>query len=535
MNQKNQNMQSVLSRAARWTVLVITGAAMSARAASADPAILPATPLQPANTTVNKTADTSKAANDVSKLATFTPAVSTVSLVQEGIDSAGRVELSVNKTSVVTTKEKVKRISIGQPEVADVTMVGPTTLLVTAKKFGTTQLIVWDEQERSQTIDINVVFDIQALKDQYTKMFPDAGIQVEMLNGVMILKGRVPSLKIAEQAAKIAGAYSKDVLNFLEVSGGQQIMLHMQFIEMSRSASQDLGFRFFFNDGNPVGFNNGPGGDSWGGLLSGNSGTISSAITFFATGNLGNTPFEVFVNALKKNNLARTLAEPTLIAINGQPASFLAGGEIPIPVPQPGGGGSSITIEYKQFGVKLNYTAAILGDGRIKLKVQPEVSELDYANGTSINGQKVPGIRTRKVDTEVEMAEGQTLALAGLLQRRVDTTVSATPLLGDLPIVGTFFRSTSYARSETELVILVSPHLTGAMNPSQVPALPGGNWRYPNEAQLFAFGDQGGPVKTATTPAEDKRLVEALPRFIGPNGFDESTPVEPTVATVDQK
>jgi pilus assembly protein CpaC len=477
-------------------------------------------------------------AKQPTQMASFTPAVQpTLGLVETGVDASGKIEINVNKTTVVTTRDKVKRFSVGQPDIAEVTAVGPSTLLVTAKKAGTTQIIVWNEQEQSQVIDVNVTVDIQALRDEFKKMFPDAPLTVDMINGVVSLKGRVPSLKVAEQAEQVARAYAKEVLNFLEIGGGQQIVLQVQFVEMSRSASNELGFRSFFDDGHGAfGTMNGPGGSPIGGLINGN-GSIpeGTGISLFGTGNIGGMAFEAFLDAMKKNNLARTLAEPNLVAVSGEDASFLAGGEVPIPVPQSGSGGAAtITIQYKEFGVRLKYNAVVLGDGRIRLKAEPEVSELDYSNGTSISGQTVPGIRTRKVSSVVELAEGQTLALAGLLQRRVDAKNEATPVLGELPIVGAFFRNVAYTRQETELVILVTPKLASAMNPDQIPALPGADWRYPNEAQLYGFADLGGPAGEGRDGKSDSRKETAPPRFVGPNGFDDGT-VQPAVAKTDTK
>lgn len=503
----------VLSVARRMAALIVCGVATAAYAA------------EPVTVT----------SNDVG----FTPAAQpTASLVESGLEN-GKLTLAVNKTAVITTKGNTKRSSVGQPDIADVTVVGPTTLLVTAKKVGTTQIIVWDENEQSQVIDVLVEFDVAALREEFKKMFPDAPITVEVLNGQVTLKGRVPNLKVAEQAERVAKAYSAEVINFLEIGGGQQIMLHVQFIEMSRAASNELGFRSFFTDGNTAfGTLNGPGATPVGAFAQGAEATIpeGTALTLFGAGNLGGMAFEAFLSALKTNALARTLAEPNLVAVSGEDAEFLAGGEIPIPVPQASGGGTTITIEYKEFGVRLKYNAVVLGDGRIRMKVAPEVSELDYNNTTSISGQAIPGLRTRKVQSIVEMNEGQTLALAGLLQRRVDSRNQSTPLLGDLPIIGAMFRSVSYQRSETELVILVTPRLAQAMNPGQVPALPGANWKYPNEAELFGFGDLGGPQGAAKADGEPVAAAPA-PRFIGPAGFDEAAgaDVQPAVATTDSK
>ena len=466
----------------------------------------------------------------------FTPAPQPsplLGLIENGLDNSGKLAVTMNKTAVLTTRERTTRVSVSAPDIADVTLVGPTTILVTAKKPGVTQLIVWNEREQNQSVDVSVGVDILALREEFKKDFPDAAITVDVTAGQITLRGRVPNLKVAEQAGRVAGAYSKDVLNFLEVGGGQQIMLKVQFIEVSRAASLSLGFNSTFSDGKAVlGNINGPGADvnALGSL------TGASGVTLFGAGQIGRTAFNIFVDALKTNNLARTLAEPTLVAASGEDASFLAGGEIPIPVPQAGAGGSStISIEYKEFGVRLKYNAVVLGDGRIRMKIQPEVSDLDYNNTTSVGGLPVPGLRTRKASSVVEMNEGQTLALAGLLQRSVQSKNAATPLLGDLPIVGAFFRNVQYSRSETELVILVTPSLASAMNPDQVPAGPGDHFRYPNEAQLYGLGDLGNP-NDPHSPAASRRVPAQ--RFIGPTGFGEApepvtSPVQPATGPAD--
>ena len=458
-----------------------------------------------------------------------------VSLIESGVDAAtGKLEMTVNKTAVLTTKERYKRFSVGQPDIADVTAVGPTTLLVTGKKQGTTQIIIWNEQEQSQVVDVAVNLDAQALRDEIKRQFPDANITVDLLNGQVSLKGRVANLKIAEQAERVAKAFAPQVMNFLEVGGGQQVMLKVQFIEVNRTASNALGFSSYFTDGTTkFGFQNGPGGNPIGGLSGGGETDIPSGATIFGSGNIGGFAFEAFLSALKSNNLARTLAEPTLVAISGEDASFLAGGEIPVPVPQTGvGGGSTITIEYKEFGVRLKYNAVVLGDGRIRMKVVPEVSDLDYTSATTVNGSSVPGLRTRRVESLVEMNEGQTLALAGLLQRRVDARRSATPLLGDLPIVGALFQNVSYTRQETELVILVTPALAQAMNPDQIPEKPGQAWKYPNEAELYGLGDLGGVPVDPKTGKKVEAMEKLPPRFVGPNGFDDQR-VESALASTD--
>jgi pilus assembly protein CpaC len=210
------------------------------------------------------------------------------------------------------------------------------------------------------------------------------------------------------------------------------------------------------------------------------------------------------------------------VTVSGQDASFLAGGKFPVPVPQVNGGANTtITVDYQEFGVRLNFTPVVLGNGRIRLKVTPEVSDLDFSNGLTNAGFKIPLINTRRVNTTIEMAEGQTFAIAGLLSNNIAASNDATPLLGDLPVLGALFRSVRYQRRETELLVLVTPQLVEPMNPAQVPAAPGEQWREPNESDLFLKGDIGGPKAAAPAPAEPTEpAVARQPKtFQGTYGF----------------
>jgi pilus assembly protein CpaC len=455
-------------------------------------------------------------------------------LVSDGTDKQGRITIDVNKSAVITTRFPYTRISIGQPEIADANAIASGTVLITGKKAGSTQLILWDAAERSQVIDIDVVFDVRALQDELNSMFPSTKIQVKSLNGAIALSGHVPNAQIADQAIQLATPYSAKVLNFMEISGGQQVQLQVKIAEVDRTASSELGVNLGFTDG--VGFggtNIGPApfttSAGTGGLLGEilSPGGVGAAgeggATQFGHVGIGNTAVDVFVDALRQNNLARMLAEPNLIAISGQNASFLAGGSFPYPVAQASGGGTTTTIEFQNYGVTLNFVPVVLGNGRIRLKVAPQVSQLDFAHEVESAGTAVPGLTIRQVETTVEMNEGQTFAIAGLLQNNQTGSKSVTPLLGDLPVIGPLFRSVKYTRNETELVVLVTPHLVEAMNPDQVPTAPGEHWRDPSENDLFINRDIGGEVDVhgaTTRPCADGRPAA---RFHGNYGFAPAT------------
>jgi pilus assembly protein CpaC len=454
-----------------------------------------------------------------------------VTMVCEGLDAGGQIRLMMSKSRLLTTATPYKRVSVAQPEIADVNPIGPTSLLLTARKPGATQLIVWNDAEQAQVVDVSVAVDLAALNEQIAGMFPDCKITASSLNGQIVLRGRVPNLQTAEQATQVAAPFGSKVMNFLEVSGGQQVMLQVRFAEVSRAAKQELGFNAFATDGTfKLGINNGPGVDPIGGLI-GSSGTINPAVTVFGAGSVGSTSFEYFIHAMRTNSLLRVLAEPNLIAISGQEASFLAGGEFPVPVPQSGsGGGTTITIEYREFGVKLGFTPVVLGDGRIRIKVTPEVSDLDFTTAVQFQGFVTPGLTKRKVTTTVELGDGQTFAIAGLLNNAINASKSVTPGLGDIPVLGALFRSVRYERKETELVVMVTPRLVDPLNPDKVPQLPGEKWRYPTESQLFWDRDLGGPVREKIE-GEASAKTKNTPHFQGAFGF------QPTggVATAEGK
>ena len=431
-------------------------------------------------------------------------------LEAEGVGADGTVRLMVNKTSVITTRAPFKQVSIGNPEVADVTIMGPNNVLITAKRQGSTQLIVWDDQNQSQVADVIVGMDLGALQTELNAAFVNTKVQAVSLNGAIALRGQVADLKTAESMAAMAQAYSPRVMNMLEIAGGQQVMLQVRFAEVSRRATNALGVNFAMSDGvfgfgsnagqlAPSGFAE-PGDANFGTDIRTNSG---AGVAIFGGGQMGSTAFRYFVQALRQNNLLRVLAEPNLVAMSGQEASFLAGGEFPVPVPQSGvGGGATITIEYREFGVRLNMVPLVLGDGRIRLKLTPEVSDLDFSSPIIIQGSRLPIITKRTVSTTIELADGQSFAIAGLLDQNVSATKDVTPLLGDIPVLGALFRSVRYERRETELVVLVTPRLVEAMNPDQVPPLPGEVWRHPDEVELYLNQDIGGEATTKPSESE---------------------------------
>jgi pilus assembly protein CpaC len=448
------------------------------------------------------------------------PTSGTARLVISGLDErTGSIRLLVNKSTTLQTSRPYMRVNVAQPDIADVNGIGTTSILVTGKKAGATQIIIWDEDNNSQQIDVLVQANLLALRSLYERLMPGSQIDVIDNDGTIALTGQVPNLAVAEQATALASGYGNKVLNLLEVAGGQQVMLQVRFAEVSKTATSALGVNLGFID------SRGAFGASNIGLqqftLKDVSGVSQfaenppgTAITHFGRAFVGSTTIDAFVSALRENNLLRVLAEPNLVATSGQEAEFLAGGDFPVPIVQGGSdSGTSITVEFREFGVRLRFTPVVLGSGRIRLKMAPEVSDVDFTNAVLAQGFRIPGRRTRRLSTTVELNEGQTFAVGGLLDNRVAANKAATPLLGDVPVLGALFRSVRYQRQETELVVLVTPRIVSGMQPGEVHKLPGEHWRHPNEANLYLFGDIGGEVKE-----EDAEKIPAR-RFIGSYGF----------------
>ena len=435
------------------------------------------------------------------------------------------------KSTVITTKREQKQISVADPNVVDVVGISPMRVLITAKKIGSTQIIIWDKEDRSQSIDVIVQADVSSLREQLDRLFPDNKIETSSSEDAIILSGKIESLATAEAAEKVASAYSKKVVNLLEVVGGQQVMLQVCVAEVARSATKALGINTAYSDGVSSGAIN-VGQVNPFNAVEGNTGSIANtlpinpSVTLFGAGQIGDTNLRVFIGALRENNLMRILAEPNLTAISGQEASFLAGGEFPIPVPQAGGTNSTtITIEFREFGVRLKFVPIVLGDGPHPAEAGTEVSDLDFTTAVRFGGFVVPGLTQRKVATTVELGDGQTFAVAGLLNQNVTANKTLVPLLGDVPVIGPLFRSVRYQRKETELVILCTPHIVNPLNPDQVAAVPGQYWRHPSEFDLYLNQDIGSPEGGEGKPAVDasRTARHGVPRrYVGTHGFSVS-------------
>jgi len=373
------------------------------------------------------------------------------------------LRVMVGKSLLINTTERLKRISITDDAVASARVITPTQILVHGKLPGEVSLLIWDELERSRSFDLRVDVDVSACADEEHRVFPDEQIAVTPSRSAVVLSGHVSTEDVAKRAGELASAYSKNVVNVLTFGpvGAQEVLLQVKFAEVDRSALTQLGVNFVSTGGgNTIGTTTTGqfGGFSAQQITQNANGTTQVNETINNVLNLflfrPDIHFGAVIEALQTKNLLQILAEPNLIAVNGKKASFLAGGQFPFPIVQPGAGFTAVTISFKDFGVKLDFTPVIMPNGNIHLTVAPEVSTLDFANALTISGFTVPALSTRRAETEFELQDGQSFVIAGLMDNRVTDINNKIPGLGDIPVLGAFFRSKSAQRSRSELMVL---------------------------------------------------------------------------------
>jgi pilus assembly protein CpaC len=440
------------------------------------------------------------------------------------------LRLRVGHSKVLRTPFAITRISVAAPEIADIILISEKEVYVNAQAPGVTNLSLWGKG-RFTTASVVVEADVSLLKEKLHQILPKEKIGVEAAGDSVVLNGEVSGPVAQDTALSLAlpfvGGKKEKVVNLLHVGGVQQVMLEVRVAEIARAILDRIGVNFAIIDRSGSSF-----GVSALNSLTGLSDLVrtlsatnraftsftqspGSTITAIAGWKTGTVLWTMFFDLLKQNNLGRVLAEPNLVTTSGQEAAFLAGGEYPVPVPQASGGGTTITIEYKKFGVGLAFTPTVLSDQKIALKVAPEVSEIDQTLTVSYTaaGIVVPGLRVRRATTNVEVKDGQTLSIAGLLQDQDRNIVSKFPLLGDIPILGTLFRSSQWQRQKTELVVLVTPHLVKPMAATAV-RLPTDAYVDPSDFEYYLLGWQEGKPKQSRPQPESKTL---------PPGFGSQT------------
>jgi pilus assembly protein CpaC len=423
---------------------------------------------------------------------------------------AQTLHILAGRSVIVNTQARLKRILVSNPGIVETTTVSPTQLVITAKAPGTASLVLWDETGRARILDINSNVDVSALRDALQQAYPNEDIKVEADQGRVVLTGKASSPAISEGAVKLSSTYSPSVVNSLVVPPPprvKQIMLKVRFAEVDRTKAQQLGLNIFsLGAANTIGTIStqqfSP--PTVSGATSGPTATFSDLLNIFVYRpdiNLGAT-----LKALEAKNVLQILAEPNLMARSGEPAKFIAGGEFPYPVVQGSGGGGgvlAVTIQFRPFGVKLDFTGTVNPDNTVRLKVAPEVSTLDYANSLTFQGFVVPAISTRRAETDIDLKDGQSFGIAGLMDNRTTVQMSKIPGIGDVPIIGNLFKSRSMTRSNTELLVIVTPVVVDpASEPGAAPEGPKGPFE---NLEKKKFDDSVSGKKPATTTESQKQ------------------------------
>ena len=385
------------------------------------------------------------------------------------------LHLLVGRSLVITSPSRIKRVSLADPAIAEAIVVSPTQVLVNGRAPGGVSLIIWDENEQSQSFEVSVDIDVLSLTEKIHEVFPAEPVVVETSKDVVMLSGKISSQAVADKILEVVKGTTPKVTSLMEVPASPpgEILLEVKFAEVDKTALQQLGVNILSLPGaktvgtistqqfSPPALVGGSSSSSG----STGSGGVSSAI---GVSNLLNIflfrpdiNLALTIQALQQNNVLEILAEPNLLTASGKDASFLAGGEFPFPIVQgtTGGGFAGITIQFKEFGVRLNFTPTLMPNGLIHLHVKPEVSALDFTNALTISGFVIPAISTRRVESEMDLKDGQSFAIAGLVDNRETEQLSKIPFIGDIPVLGKLFTSRSINKTKDELLVMVTPRI----------------------------------------------------------------------------
>ena len=433
----------------------------------------------------------------------------------------------VGESTIVKAPWPTVRVAVTDPTIANVQVLTPNEVLLQGNKVGSTDLLIWSQDENEvRQWKVQVRLDTASYQQKLSELFPDSQLKVSQSDETLIVSGL---LRSAEQSVQLHDFFDKSGITYVDmtsVAGVQQVQLQVRVAEVSRAALRSLNVNTLYADNHFFG----------GVTISPSSGTsllsdieigpgnfsssFSPAVTVFA--GVPRANFETFLQAIAENQYLRILANPTLVALSGEKASFLAGGEFPIPVVQGGSGsGNSISVDYREYGVRVTFQPIVLGDGTIRLFVSPEVSDLSSVGAVEIEGFSIPALIIRKAETTLELKSGQTFAMAGLIKNKNEAINARLPGLGDLPVLGPLFRSIRYQKNETEMVVLVTASLVEPMSLAETGPLPGDLYNEPNDWELYIDGKIEGkePAKIDPKTAESLRQM-GLDRIKGPGAWD---------------
>jgi pilus assembly protein CpaC len=432
------------------------------------------------------------------------------------------LSLEKGKSVIVRTEYGVTRVAVGDPRIADVVVLRTSEIQIVAKDVGATNVVIWGGGQIMAAIDLHVGGAHSAVESEIQRVLGVGEVHVESAGSSVVLTGSMPDAASVENAMNIARAHfpdDKGIVNMLSVGGNQQVLIEVTVSEINRTKNRAIGTNFAATITS--------GGETWhfvnriDQLITPTTnidefGNVIETITFSPAVNflgsafpIGSGVYELFVNALDEDGVGKILAEPTLVARTGETARFLSGGEVPIPIAQ---SEERITVTYKEFGVGVAFTPTVLSDDRIHLDVTTEVSQIDFGLGTAVSGTTAPGFRTRRASTGVEVGEGQTFAIAGLLRDELTERSAMYPFLGKIPIIGVLFRSSTFEKSSTELVVLVRPRLIKPLDAQALPPVPTDYFDEPNWFEFYLMGRLEG---------FNNRVAAAEPQagFVGDAGY----------------
>ncbi len=419
--------------------------------------------------------------------------------------SAEDLRLTVGKSVVIDYPSDIRQISTSNPEIVDASPVTTREILLHGKGLGSATMVVWSKSGQRTFYNVNVELNLEPLKRLLKDSFPNENIKVTSSRDSVALSGRVSSKDVSERAVAASTPFGKTVVNTLTIAAApidKQILLRVKFAELDRNVASDYGVNIVSTGAtNTIGrtttgqYSPPSPNQIGGGGSAGNSFSVTDALNIFAFRpdlNLG-----AFIKALQAKGVLQILAEPNLVTSNGKEANFLVGGEFPVPILQGGSNSGAISIQFREFGIKLRFLPVLTENKTIKMALKQEVSTIDIANGVSINGFRIPALSTRRAETDIELMEGQSFIIAGLVDNRETESYSKIPGLGSIPIFGALFKSKSDTKSRSELVVMVTPEITVPLNPGDAKPIP----FMPNEF-LVPLTPQG---TAATTAAKDPK------------------------------
>ena len=440
------------------------------------------------------------------------------------------VNVLVGQSRVINFDRPVGRFSVSNPEIAEAVLVTPDQVLVNGKGFGQVNFIAWEQSGSAFLVfDVYVRANLSLIDSQMRALFPNDDIRLSQANGSVVMSGSVSDPKTAVQAQSVVEAAGFKTVNMLAspVKNMSQVQLQVRVAEVSRNKLKDLGLSYAYQGTDSAVYANSGQGPSALGSVTNSllQGSLSSALNVFVMG--GNVMS--MIRALQTQGAIRQLAEPNLIAMDGQQASFLAGGEFPIPMVQGGGERSTVSVVFKEYGIRLNFKPTIIDEDHIRLELEPEVSTIDFSNGVKFDGFLIPALKTRRAKTGVELRDGQSFALAGLMDNNEITTLSKIPVLGDIPVLGTLFRSKSFQKNETELMFIVTANLVKPVNRDDLPQMRGMDGL--KNGSPLGLEPKGTEIQGKTGFSITGQQTESVPAE--PKAVEPEKPADPKTKTTE--